>query len=249
MWIPPSEPEEEDDDENVVDDPQHIQDLIQQFKSSPNYIPPEMREQVMAERSREFERLIQPFRQKVEELGIIFTRHGFNEILSNKNNLTKYKLILPHIIENLPKYDEAGWHSTFASLLATPRAGKDGAEALIQDFFRTQWKWEAGSFLEDNPHPSVASDLIKILENPEYGKARQRVVVALAKTRDSRAFDVISKLVDDPDLTGHVIEAFGIIGNPRAIPLIEPYLSHKMAWIRKAAAKVLKRLQPSTLIQ
>ena len=90
--------------------------------------------------------------------------------------------------------------------------------------------------------------MIAILENAEYGMARQRMIVALAKTRDPRAFNVISKLIDDPQLTGHVIEAFDVLRDPRAISLIEPHLTNKMAWIRKSAAKVLKHLQPSSSI-
>ena len=206
---------------------------------------------MIAERRREFEKRVQPFREKAEELGIVLRLHGFDEVLSNKANLNKYRALLPYILEYLPKDDDSEWHFTFAKLLATPLAGEEGAQALVQSFFQSQSphsKWESGSFLEKNPHPSVASDLIKILENREYGRDRERVAVALAKTRDPRAFDVLSKLVDDPDLTGHVIEAFGIIGDPRAVPLIEPHLSHKMPWIRKMAAKVLKRLQPSSAV-
>ena len=247
MWIPPSDPTEEDED--VIEDPQHIQDLIKRLKSNPNYIPPERREQVMAERNREFEARIEPFRLTAEKLGLVFTKRGLDEVLSNKDNLRKYKTVLPLIIEYLPRYNEAGWHFAFGKLLATPLAGQEGAKAFVQDFLRSQYKWEAGSFLEKNPHPSVASDLIQIVDNPEYGMARQRVIVALAKTRDPRAFDVVAKLIDDPQLTGHVIEALSVIGNPRAIPLIEPHLQDKMAWIRKAAAKALKQLSPSSSIQ
>ena len=73
--------------------------------------------------------------------------------------------------------------------------------------------------------------------------------MALAKTRDPRAFDVVSKLIDDPQLTGHVIEGWGLINDPRAIPLLEPHLQDKTAWIRKAATKVLKQMSPSSSVQ
>ena len=251
MWIPPSEPDEEDEEEEVDDNPQRVYDFIKWAKSQPNYIPPERREEVMAERRQEFEERIRPFRKKAEEFGIVFTQCGLDEVLSNKANLSRYRAILPYILEYLPKYDEPGWHFAFGKLLATPFAGREGAQALVQSFLQSQSphsKWESGSFLEKNPHPSVASDLIKILENREYGRDRERVIVALAKTRDPRAFEAVSKLIDEPYLTGHVIEALGIIGDPRAISLIEPHLLHKMPWVRKLAAKVLKRLQPSSAV-
>ena len=249
MWISPNDSIEEDEEEEVVDDPQVVQDIIKQFKSSPNYVPPERRQQVESESRRNYLERIGPFRQKAEELGIVFTTLDVKEILSNKNNLRKYRKIVLLILECFRQHNDPMWQGVFGYLLATPLAGKEGAHLLIKAFPQSRLKWELGSYLEANPDPSVASDLIQILENPEYGMARQRVIVALAKTRDPRAFEVASKLINDPYLTGHAIEALGIVGDPRAVPLIEPHLSHRMPWIRKIAAKVLKRLQPSSAVQ
>ena len=69
--------------------------------------------------------------------------------------------------------------------------------------------------------------------------------------QDPLAFDVLSSLLDQPELIPDAIEGFGILKDRRAIPLIEPHLQDKQAWIRKLAATVIKRLEKtkSTAIQ
>ena len=74
------------------------------------------------------------FRKKSEDLGIVFTKRDFQEILTEKRNRSRYRDVLPLILEYLPKYDDSAWNHTFVQLLATPLAGEEGAGHWCKTF-------------------------------------------------------------------------------------------------------------------
>lgn len=84
--------------------------------------------------------------------------------------------------------------------------------------------------------------LSKIVTEKEHGTSRQMIVVALGKMRDIRAIPVLLKILNDDDVTGHVIIALSNFSDENIISHIELYTSCKNSWIRNEAKKAIKKI-------
>jgi len=106
-----------------------------------------------------------------------------------------------------------------------------------------QVRWVIGNALADTAQPGDFDALVELATDSSYGYSREMLLLGLARTKDPRALDVLTKLLEDPQLAGYAVIALGQLKDPRARPAVEPFLDHPISWIRQEARKSLKRIE------
>ena len=85
-------------------------------------------------------------------------------------------------------------------------------------------------------------DIIEIIKKKEYGASRQMFVYALRRVNAEKAEDLLIDLLDDTDVVAHVIGVLGKMKSQKAKSKITELLSDKNSFVRKQAAKALKKI-------
>lgn len=103
--------------------------------------------------------------------------------------------------------------------------------------------WAIGYAIYTIDNEDQYSDVIKLCKKKKYGRGRQMLMGTLARSKRKAAYDLLLKLLHDPWLRGHAIEAVGRFGNPDAIPLLERLEVKKGLYEYKAKQTALRRLR------
>lgn len=103
-------------------------------------------------------------------------------------------------------------------------------------------RWAVGNALEVLYDDKEFDSVTELVLERKFGTARQMVALALGKSKKLEAVDVLLRIIDDPDVEGHVVSALGKLKAPTAKSALESKLDHPMTWIRKAAQRGLARL-------
>lgn len=116
---------------------------------------------------------------------------------------------------------------------------------LLREFYNTEkitYKWAIGNSLAIISDESQLNEMIKIAIEKKHGIARQMIVDGLGSFRSDEVKEVLVNLLTDDDVVGHAINALSKVGDKSTKKYIEPFVTNKVAWIRKAAIKTLKKL-------
>jgi HEAT repeat protein len=123
------------------------------------------------------------------------------------------------------------------------------APALVAEFHRmenesnTGIKWAIANALSVVADDSVFEDIVNLVRDTRHGPARIMLALALGNMKDPHAQDVLISLLDDDLVAGQAIVALGKLKSQKAYPLIERFLTHPKAWIRKEARKALVKIE------
>ena len=90
--------------------------------------------------------------------------------------------------------------------------------------------------------PEIADDLIRLIKDRRYGDARGGLCTALAKTRDTRAAEVIASVLGQEDVTRWALECLGKLQAVQHLEEIKRYLRHPNSDISREAKKTMKKL-------
>lgn len=107
-------------------------------------------------------------------------------------------------------------------------------------------RWVIGNTLEVAANDQIASDLISIATDKSYGRARQMIVLGLARLKSPRAERALIELLSDDDVNGHAVIALGKRRSQAAARAISRLLVHSNPWVRKEAKKALERIRPQS---
>src|SRR5215218_1475862 len=145
------------------------------------------------------------------------------------------------------------------SLTGVKTASSEAARAIVAEFRRADMdaetqKWAYGNALATLADAEVADDLLELLADRRHGSARQMLCDALKRTKDPRAPDALTELIDDDEVAGHAILALRSYGPKSAIPhlrrarpKLEAVLARPTASVfaKRQARKALERLADS----
>lgn len=132
--------------------------------------------------------------------------------------------------------------------LAVPAARGVAAPSLMKLFRHVADRdslglgWAIGNSLEVVADDSVADDLFALATDRSYGRAREMVVLGLARLSSPLAEQVLIGLLTDEDVVGHAVIALGKRRSRAAASLITRLLQHPKPWVRKEARKALARI-------
>jgi HEAT repeat protein len=159
----------------------------------------------------------------------------------------EYRGAVPILVEWLPKINNYRVKESIVRALTVKWAKPSATPVLISEFRDAEetadsYKWAIGNALETIDDRGAAGELIELLRDKRHGSTRQMLAIALGRTGDLRAFDVLIDLLDDEGVVGHAVVGLGKLADPRARPRLESFISHQKAWIRRAAKQALSRI-------
>jgi HEAT repeat protein len=102
-------------------------------------------------------------------------------------------------------------------------------------------QWAIGNALSQVADATVYSELVELVRDAGLGRSRQMLADALVRTKNPEVFDVLVGLVDDDDLTSHILSALRRIDILRARPYFERYAEDDRPLVRRKAQQALKR--------
>lgn len=157
-----------------------------------------------------------------------------------------YKKAVPVLARWLPRLADKAVKEDVIRTLSVPWARdavpvllKEYRDALEGDPAGTGLRWAVANGLEVLATDEVFDDVVELLHLGP-GASRQMLVLALAKMTRPEAVEVLVNLLDDEEVSGHVVSALAKLGAAVPREKVEPFLKHKADWVRKDARKLLR---------
>lgn len=158
--------------------------------------------------------------------------------------------IVPVLIMALAEVETATVREIIVRALTDPAARGLAAKPLIRELERARadrdelLAWAIGNALCQVGDDSVSDDILDALRDPTLGNARETLAESLGRVRKRpEVVQALVALLDEGHITGHAIRALGKLGAWEARAKVEPFLTHKMPWVRKEATKALERME------
>jgi HEAT repeat protein len=162
-----------------------------------------------------------------------------------RRSCMEYKSALPILLHWLTATANVSVKEAIVRTLSVPWAKPVATPVLLAEFKRaagignTFLQWSIANALEVLADDSFAQEMIDIACDKRYGKAREMVVLALAKIADPRAKAALETLLGDEQIAGHAVLALSRGSNSINDAKLRPFLNHPQAWVREAAKKAL----------
>jgi hypothetical protein len=159
----------------------------------------------------------------------------------------RYRDAVPVLLEHLPRVTDRAVRESITRALSVPWARPAAIRPLLDEFHGTDdevHRWVVGNALSVVADDSAFDDLVQIVREPRYRKAREMVVVALGNMNRRRddALAVLTELLEDDDLARHALLGLQKLRDPRARPAVEQAAQHDDRVTRFYAKRVLEKL-------
>lgn len=139
--------------------------------------------------------------------------------------------------------------SNIIDLFANGKVVRDArdlvARWLIDQFTANPDPFERGQLalrIWENTIPAIGDDLIEIIHNRNFGESRAGLLMALARTKNPRAADVIAAVLHEDGMPWAGLQALAKLKAIHHIDMVRPLLRHRDADVRREAKKTLKKL-------
>ncbi|MDD5371053.1 MAG: hypothetical protein PHQ40_18385 [Anaerolineaceae bacterium] len=167
------------------------------------------------------------------------------EDLYNKH--LDYEKAIPILLRWLPRVENPAVKEAIVRALSVPWTRRTEAPALLIEEFRKSkndfgLNWAIGNALSVVASDNVLTDVVSLIRDKTYGKAREMLVVSLGNMKSPDVKNTLIELLDDVDLAGYAIMALGKLKCKEARPSIERFRTHPKSWVRKEAQKALARI-------
>ncbi|MBB1195893.1 HEAT repeat domain-containing protein [Curtobacterium flaccumfaciens] len=172
--------------------------------------------------------------------------YDFSNLSAFAQSGSRYKDAVPTLLEWLRKARTPMMQRAVARTLTNPSAKGAAMPALVEAFRNftdeADTRWAVGNSIEAAYVETYFDDVAALALDPQYGRARQMVALALGKSKRPEAVDVLLQLMDDHDISGHAVFALSKRPNPRARAAFEEKLTDDRPWVRKKAALGLRKI-------
>jgi len=158
-----------------------------------------------------------------------------------------YRAGIPILLKWLPLVDNLNVKWAIVDALAWKWAKPMAARPLIEEFCKAPmeklgFKWSIANALSEVADASVFDDIVELVRDKRHGRAREMLAVALAKTKNPRAVDVLIELLDDEEIAGHAVYALRLLALPEARSALERFVDHPKTWVRNEARQALAKI-------
>jgi HEAT repeat protein len=160
-----------------------------------------------------------------------------------------YEDAVPVLIEWLPRIENPFVKESIARALTLEHADPLRARILVDEFRRANGpkeaalRWAIANALSMAADDSVFDEMVELVEDRRWGKAREMITLGLGNMQDPRAIGVLRNLLADEQVAGHAIMALGRLGASEALPDVEPFAHHSKAWVRHEAEKTIEKIR------
>lgn len=193
-----------------------------------------------------YKRALDPVLQRLADVGI-----KVDSLQTLQRGKRAYKAAIPVLIDVLPGLTELSLKMDIVKTIAVPWAGDGVVRCLIAEMKAgvdeedsDGYLWSLASGLEIVVRENFGSELASMVRDIRFGKAREMLVLALAKSDYSEVDAVLRELLDDDELVGHVIIALVKRGVRIDYERVEALKKHERAWVRREAKKLLSESSP-----
>lgn len=154
---------------------------------------------------------------------------------------------LDRVEEDVPPAARQKFREGLVRALGVEEArGEAASVVLVREFRRPglDWptRWAVANSLSVIADSSVFDDLVGLARDRSYGRAREMLMLALARSDAERASTVLVEMLDDDEVAGHAIAALGRARSKETRASIERFLDHPKPWVRREANRVLAML-------
>lgn len=157
--------------------------------------------------------------------------------------------VVPVLIMALAEVETATVREIIVRALTDPAARGLASKPLIRELGRARadrdelLAWAIGNALCQVGDDSVSDDILAALRDPTLGNARKTLAESLGRvSKRPEVVQALVALLEEGPIAGHAIRALGKLGAWEARATVEPFLTHRMPWVRKEAKKALERM-------
>lgn len=160
----------------------------------------------------------------------------------------RYRKAVPIMTAALSGTADAKTLMELVRALSVPWAKPDATGPLVELFRRVEdstglgLRWAVGNALDVTWDDARFDDLVGLVRDRSYGRAREMVVLGLGRSKRPEAGDVLIELLDDLVVSGHAVKALRKLKVPGARAGLERMLDDDRAWVRKEAQRALAAL-------
>jgi HEAT repeat protein len=187
----------------------------------------------------EDERIVAALRETGIEVSSVYD-------LVNRSTAAAIPVLLRFLPQNLEPKIKEGVVRALSIREARSVALRPMLEEFKQRNISDSLRWAIGNAIEVLATEEVLSELVELIQDKRYGRARQMVVLAVGKLKVARenaaALHALIRLLDEEEVRGHAIAALGKLRAGKARGKIKQFLAHPNAWIRREAQKALERI-------
>ncbi len=182
---------------------------------------------------------------EVEDIYELLMRRGGG---ISQETIAALREILPDLKANRIKEGVVRALSVRQALSAGPALVDEFRALGPADAYRNKFElhlhWAIGNALAEVADDSLFEELVSLLTDRQYGRAREMLALALTRMRSRRedAIQVLLECLDDEQVRAHTIDALGRLKAINSIPKIEVYLHSSSRLIRSEAKKALRKL-------
>jgi hypothetical protein len=155
---------------------------------------------------------------------------------------------LQHVDERFSNEERSSATELLVRALTVPEAAPLATPTLLE-LFRTVedgsgmgLRWVVGNALSVVADDSFFDEIAELIRRREYGKARQMLVLGLARSKDPRVVPLLVEMLGDDDVAAHSVIALGKLRSAGVRRPVEALLQHSSALVRREAKKTLRRL-------
>lgn len=226
--------------------PKSAAELMAELQKDPEVLA-RMRQQEQQQRANveNYLRIAEPV---LKELGA--RGYRINTIGELVQGNTPYRSAVPILLHWLPRISDPQVKEDIVRTLSVPWAKPTAAPALIEEFRKADsaaLQWAIANALAVVADDSVFEDLVRLVQDTGFGKAREMLALALGNMQDPRVVAVLMGLLADEQVVGHAVIALGKLRAHAARSRLEELTRHPTAWVRKEAKKALANIGDSPL--
>jgi hypothetical protein len=207
----------------------------------------------MQQRERQQQESTASHRQAMEPLLKELAAKGFRvrSLVELREGGSNYGAAVPVLLQWLPRISDRHAKEDIVRTLSVPWAKPEAAPLLIREFKAANdptgdgLRWAIANGLAVVADDAVFEDLLHLVQDKQYGKAREMLVVALGNMKDPRAVTVLMNLLDDEQVVGHAVMALGKLKAPAARERLKELMQHTTEWVREEARKAVAAIEPS----
>lgn len=233
------------------DGPKSAAELMAELSADPDYV------RRMRQRERDHEEAVKLDRQAAEPVLRDLAASGFKvqSLDQLRQAGIEFQAAIPILVRWLPKISNEQVKESLVRTLSVPWAKPEAVQPLIAEFQRTdvpqsdELRWAIANGLAVTADDAVLDQLVALVTDRKYGRAREMLALALGNCRDPRAVEVLIALLAEEQLAGHAVMALGKLRSGIARSRIQDLLRHPKAWVRTEARKALAAIDmpPSDL--
>lgn len=174
--------------------------------------------------------------------------YSFGSLSELRTSGLRYRQAIPVLLSGLQRATDQKVKGEIVRALSVPWAKPAATGSLVEQFRLVDdesgmgLRWTVGNALEVVWDDSRFDDLVALARDESFGKAREMVVLGLARSKKPEAGEVLLELLKDPVVSGHAVKALRKLKFPAARPGLERMLGDDRAWVRKEGHRALAAL-------